>query len=108
MSQDDAQANRRKWLHMSIGRLSRIAGLDSEDRRMLINSCITEDGREVKSSTDLTIDELESLHQVLYGWTCIQRIRRANGDMFAEAKVMMDRIKLTADEVAEKYPADWQ
>lgn len=107
MSQNDTQ-DRRKWLHRSIGRLSRIAGLDSEDRRMLIQACIITDGREIYSSTELTLDELEDLHQVLYGWTCIQRIRRANGDAVAEAKVTIGRLKLTANDAADKYPDSWQ
>ena len=75
---------------------------------MLIQSCIITDGREIYSSTELTLDELEALHQVLYGWTCIQRIRRANGDSVAEAKVTMERLKLTAKEAAEEHPDSWQ
>lgn len=108
MTTTDDDTGRRKWLYRSIGRLSRIAGLDSEDRRMLINSCIVEDDRNVSSSTELTIDELEELHQVLYGWTCIQRIRRANGDMLNEAKVLVERVKMTANEAADKHPDAWQ
>jgi len=101
MAQEKDEKRRRNYLYRYINFIASDAGLDREDRLDFARQMF-EGIDEIKSYTELAIEDLEDLLFVLKGWRVIQAIRHGNGHMLATARVLVDKSRETAEETAER------